>query len=145
MNNHLENLGKSSELAKAVAKIHRHRIQKAQERYQGRMETALSSHAPAGEIKIPWGVWQEWYQYTSDMAQRSILFWDIMRERGNVFVEHEKAGKPPVRKQEKTAPKLAARRRTKTAETPATRAQTKPTAKPAVRKQTKRRTAGASA
>jgi pimeloyl-ACP methyl ester carboxylesterase len=34
--------------------------------------------------------------YWIDSWQRSLLFWDVMRERGNVFIEHEKEGKPPV-------------------------------------------------
>jgi pimeloyl-ACP methyl ester carboxylesterase len=34
--------------------------------------------------------------YLSDFAQRSVLFLDIMRQRGNQFVEHERAGCPPV-------------------------------------------------
>jgi pimeloyl-ACP methyl ester carboxylesterase len=34
--------------------------------------------------------------YITDAAQRSLLFWDTMREAGNVFVEHERAGCPPV-------------------------------------------------
>jgi len=34
--------------------------------------------------------------YLTDFAQRSVLFLDIMRKRGNQFVEHEKAGCPPV-------------------------------------------------
>ncbi len=34
--------------------------------------------------------------YWTDSWQRSWLFWDVMRERGNIFIEHEKEGKPPV-------------------------------------------------
>jgi len=34
--------------------------------------------------------------YWIDSYQRTWLFWDVLRERGNVFVEHEKGGKPPV-------------------------------------------------
>ena len=34
--------------------------------------------------------------YWIDAWQRTVLFWDILRERGNVYVEHEKEGKPPV-------------------------------------------------
>jgi pimeloyl-ACP methyl ester carboxylesterase len=34
--------------------------------------------------------------YWIDSCQRSLLFWDVMRERGNVLIEHEKKGKPPV-------------------------------------------------
>src|SRR5678810_1033589 len=34
--------------------------------------------------------------YWTDSWQRSVLFWDVLRERGNAFLEHEKAGKPLV-------------------------------------------------
>jgi pimeloyl-ACP methyl ester carboxylesterase len=34
--------------------------------------------------------------YWVDSWQRTVLFWDILRERGNVYIEHEQAGKPPV-------------------------------------------------
>ena len=35
-------------------------------------------------------------RYGVDFAQRSILFWDTLRQRGNNFVEHERQGLPPV-------------------------------------------------
>src|SRR5262245_53606760 len=31
-----------------------------------------------------------------DAWQRSILFWDVLRERGNTYLEHTRSGKPPV-------------------------------------------------
>jgi pimeloyl-ACP methyl ester carboxylesterase len=34
--------------------------------------------------------------YWVDAWQRSILFWDVLRERGNVYTEHSESGKPPV-------------------------------------------------
>jgi pimeloyl-ACP methyl ester carboxylesterase len=34
--------------------------------------------------------------YWVDSWQRTVLFWDVLRERGNIFLEHEKEGKPPV-------------------------------------------------
>lgn len=34
--------------------------------------------------------------YLVDAAQRSILFWDVLRERGNVYLEHLSQGQPPV-------------------------------------------------
>lgn len=37
-----------------------------------------------------------WPAYLTDAWQRSILFWDTLRQRGNVFIEHERAGKPPL-------------------------------------------------
>jgi hypothetical protein len=36
------------------------------------------------------------FDYMADACQRTILFWDVMRERGNQAVEHVEAGKPPV-------------------------------------------------
>lgn len=39
---------------------------------------------------------QDIQAYWVDAFQRSILYLDIMRERGNQFIEHYKAGKPPV-------------------------------------------------
>src|SRR5260370_35278938 len=34
--------------------------------------------------------------YWIDAWQRTILTWDVLRERGNQYIEHEKSGKPPV-------------------------------------------------
>jgi pimeloyl-ACP methyl ester carboxylesterase len=39
---------------------------------------------------------RDWVSYTTDAAQRSLMFWDTIRRRGNQFLEHERAGKPPV-------------------------------------------------
>jgi hypothetical protein len=36
--------------------------------------------------------------YTIDATQRSILFWDTLRQRGNAYLEHTQAGKPPLLK-----------------------------------------------
>jgi pimeloyl-ACP methyl ester carboxylesterase len=44
----------------------------------------------------PLTMMQEAMEYAVDATQRSILFWDTMRRAGNDFVEHEKAGCPPV-------------------------------------------------
>jgi pimeloyl-ACP methyl ester carboxylesterase len=38
----------------------------------------------------------EWLDYSVDLAQRSVLFWDTLRQRGDNFIDHERAGKPPV-------------------------------------------------
>jgi pimeloyl-ACP methyl ester carboxylesterase len=36
------------------------------------------------------------FSYWIDSFQRTVLLWDVLRERGNTFLEHEKEGKPPV-------------------------------------------------
>ena len=45
---------------------------------------------PLGALQNPW------FDYAVDAVQRSILFWDAMRQRGNIFLEHRAAGAPPI-------------------------------------------------
>ena len=44
----------------------------------------------------PLDLWRDASSYWLDFGQRSILFWDTLRQRGNNWIEHEKAGKPPL-------------------------------------------------
>jgi hypothetical protein len=37
-------------------------------------------------------------EYWIDSAQRTILYWDVMRKRGNLYLEHGLQGKPPLLK-----------------------------------------------
>ena len=36
----------------------------------------------------------DWAEYVTDSMQRSILFWDVLRKRGNIMIEHYEQGKP---------------------------------------------------
>jgi tellurite resistance protein len=59
-----------------------------------------SSHLPAAMAAF-WGrgpaaLTRDAMAYALDATQRGLLFWDTMRRAGNIFVEHEKAGCPPV-------------------------------------------------
>jgi len=42
------------------------------------------------------GLLKEAFEYWQDSVQRSILYSDIIRKRGNVYLEHLRAGQPPV-------------------------------------------------
>jgi pimeloyl-ACP methyl ester carboxylesterase/tellurite resistance protein len=49
--------------------------------------------------KAPWpasGLTKDAWDYWVDSCQRTVLFWDVLRQRGNQAIEHYKAGKPPV-------------------------------------------------
>ena len=46
-----------------------------------------------GEVRLP-----PMAEYLIDSAQRTILFWDVLRKRGNQSIEHHDSGKPPVLK-----------------------------------------------
>jgi len=38
----------------------------------------------------------DFWKYGVDVWQRWILFWDVLRQRANIMMEHEEAGMPPV-------------------------------------------------
>lgn len=44
----------------------------------------------------PIALWESAIAYGIDFAQRSVLFRDTLRERGNAFVERERVGKTPL-------------------------------------------------
>jgi len=41
-------------------------------------------------------LYKGWLEYSLDFGQRAILFADILRRRGNTYIEHLKQGQPPV-------------------------------------------------
>ena len=80
-----------------IAEVYQARGSSAYQRY---FESVLSIGAPwfsqAASGAKPLDLWRDISSYWLDFAQRSILFWDTLRERGNNWIEHEKAGKPPL-------------------------------------------------
>ncbi|HUC49209.1 MAG TPA: DUF3141 domain-containing protein [Xanthobacteraceae bacterium] len=44
----------------------------------------------------PPGMWGPWMSYAVDAAQRSVLFWDVFRQRGNQYREHLRETVPNV-------------------------------------------------
>jgi pimeloyl-ACP methyl ester carboxylesterase len=70
----------------AVDQLHK-RVSEA-----GGRQAAEAAAAPL----LPWQAWAGGAQYALDFAQRSVLFWDALRQRGNNFIEHERQGLPPV-------------------------------------------------
>ena len=91
-------LSRSAELSAKVAHLFQRRMKIAQDLFAERARKAYEAHAEAlaPRAATPWGPWEGWRRYSVDLAQRSVLFWDTLRQRGNAFVEHERAGKPPV-------------------------------------------------
>ena len=91
-------LTRSYDIATKVALVLQKRTKIAQQHFAERMQEASKgvasnmTTAPA----TPLDAWSAWYGYASDVAQRSILFWDTLRLRGNNFVEHTRQGLPPV-------------------------------------------------
>ena len=50
-----------------------------------------SKQTPAPQAQLPsqmFGIFAQPMEYAIDAAQRAVLFWDVMRQRGNQFREH---------------------------------------------------------
>ncbi|HET8831373.1 MAG TPA: DUF3141 domain-containing protein, partial [Casimicrobiaceae bacterium] len=71
----------------------------ASQAYASRIREARNAYAnattPAANLN-PQHAFQQWFEYGVDFAQRSVLFFDTLRMRGNNWIAHEEAGKPPV-------------------------------------------------
>ena len=91
-------LARSHELATKVALVLQKRIKLAQEHYNERAQSAIKSIVTELQARpaTPWDALTQWGNYAIDFAQRSVLFLDTLRQRGNNFVEHTQKGMPPV-------------------------------------------------
>ena len=91
-------LSRSHDIAAKVAQVYQARAKLAQEQFSERVEKAYNDHLPGltANATSPWEVWSGGVGYIADLAQRSVLFWDALRQRGNNFVEHTRKGLPPV-------------------------------------------------
>ncbi len=80
-----------------VAEVYQERCTKAVQRYLDAVRTA-GEPLRDGSIRSasPLDFWRDASAYWLDFTQRSVLYWDTLRQRGNNWVEHEKAGKPPL-------------------------------------------------
>ncbi len=91
-------VAKSLDISGKVAQLYQKRSKLAQEHFKERLSKAYADCA-AGLAKrpaTPADFWSQWVEYATDFTQRSILFMDTLRERGNNFVEHNRQGLTPV-------------------------------------------------
>ena len=91
-------LSQSHDISAKVAQLLQTRTKVALERYRQRSKKAYEDEAAelAANPTLPWQMWANGARYAVDLAQRSVLFWDTLRRRGNNFLEHERKGLPPV-------------------------------------------------
>jgi pimeloyl-ACP methyl ester carboxylesterase len=89
---------RAQDLTARLSLLYRDRIQSAQDRFKERTQRAYDEHVAPLMAKptAPWDIWTQWFAYSTDFAQRSILFLDTIRQRGNNFIANEQAGNPPV-------------------------------------------------
>ena len=94
-----QTIDRSLSISRGVATVLQRRGREAFAAYATRVRNAQATYVgpsiPAGGMD-PRQIYRDWWEYGVDFAQRSVLFWDTIRQRGNNWIEHEAAGKPPV-------------------------------------------------
>jgi pimeloyl-ACP methyl ester carboxylesterase len=89
-----KHLSRSYDISEKVARVLQKRVGIASEQFAERAQKA-AGEALAGATAAPATPW-DWYQYWFDLGQRTVLFWDALRQRGTQYLEHVQAGQPPV-------------------------------------------------
>lgn len=80
-----------------VAEIYRSRWADAAKDYAEATRAASRAFGEAAAAqRDPAAAWRDGISYWLDFQQRSLLFWDTLRKRGNNWIAHEEAGKPPL-------------------------------------------------
>jgi pimeloyl-ACP methyl ester carboxylesterase/plasmid stabilization system protein ParE len=88
-------IDRAGELSRQVSALAERRLRAASERYGKRVQKAAAELA-AHPLRNPLDLWRDAMGYAVDAAQRHLLFWDTVRRRGNDWIAHERAGKPPL-------------------------------------------------
>src|SRR6478609_1722169 len=94
-----QTIDRSLQISRNVASMFERRMRAASEAYVSHIREARSTYAQAiapGANFNPQHAWRQWTEYGVDFAQRSVLFFDTLRQRGTNWIAHEEAGKPPV-------------------------------------------------
>ncbi len=88
-------IDRAGTISRQVATLLDRRVRNASGRYAKRMQAAakdLATRPPRNPLEVG----QDALRYAIDATQRTLLFWDTLRERGNGWIAHERAGKPPL-------------------------------------------------
>ncbi|MBK9656558.1 MAG: DUF3141 domain-containing protein [Rhodanobacteraceae bacterium] len=91
-------IDRSAKLSSNIAKVLGRRAESALKEYRAEVERIAKAQLEVAQKQWsnPLQFWADGYRYAVDFAQRSVLFLDTLRQRGNQFIEREKAGHPPV-------------------------------------------------
>jgi pimeloyl-ACP methyl ester carboxylesterase len=94
----MENPNKPAELFRLMSKIaqvYTTKVAAAQQAFVSHLQAAAEdlTSPPGGDSP---GAWEAGPAYVTDWLQRWVLFWDTLRQRGNEWIEHERASKPPL-------------------------------------------------
>ena len=90
-------LARSYDISSKVATLYQRRVKFAQDQFNERVRKAYQDQVAdlVAKPMSPMDIWTNWYRYAVDFAQRSVLFWDTLRQRGNNFSSTTQQGQPP--------------------------------------------------
>jgi poly(3-hydroxyalkanoate) synthetase len=91
-------LARSENIGLKIGMVYRRRTESALQKAGARARAALGGEEAKEKLPARMAAAANplaLCQYGIDAAQRAILFWDTLRERGNQFVENVKQGQPP--------------------------------------------------
>jgi pimeloyl-ACP methyl ester carboxylesterase len=92
-------LANSHDLSTKVSLLMRKRAEVAQRNLNDSLRKAYEASGLADgkpDAQSMATLWSDWASYAVDAAQRSVLFLDTIRERGNNYLKHVQAGQPPL-------------------------------------------------
>jgi pimeloyl-ACP methyl ester carboxylesterase len=92
-------LASSQDISTKVSLVFRKRAEVAQRNLTKQLTKAYEDGVAgqkADQVAAIGQAWTDWVGYAFDAAQRSVLYLDTMRRRGNNFIEHVAAGQPPL-------------------------------------------------
>lgn len=79
-----------------IGEVYQERCASAFQTCLDAVEAACRTWLDASRPLTPIQGWSDTTNYWCDFTQRSLLFWDTLRQRGDEWLEHEKLGKPPL-------------------------------------------------
>lgn len=90
-------LVEGTDLKLSVASSHmKQYLQQFKDNSKTLYEDAKSIKSSLQNTKNPFDLWQQWLSYSTDSSRRLLQTAEILKERGDIFIEHELAGCPPV-------------------------------------------------
>ncbi|MCM2318984.1 MAG: DUF3141 domain-containing protein [Pseudomonas sp.] len=91
-------LARNLDISAKITKVFQKRTGIAGDNLRERVSNAYAKEVtgPLTKSIAPWNLWNDWYRYGVDFGERSVLFWDTLRQRGNDYLEHLQQGQPPL-------------------------------------------------
>ena len=83
-------------MSKVLSRHQTYNSKQLQKNVQTLTQDAKEVYTSWTKVATPQRLFQSWINYSTDSTKRLLQTADVLKERGDIFIEHEKAGCPPV-------------------------------------------------